>query len=315
MKEAFQDISFRSSSLIVIKQADEIIREYQDRGYTLTLRQLYYQFVSRDLLANKQTEYKRLGKIVNDARIAGMLDWSAIEDRTRNVKRPNVWSSPEEIIRAVARQYQEDPWLLQPYRPEVWIEKDALVGVIEGVCTELRVPYFACRGYASQSEIYDAGKRFQSTYRDRQIPLVLHLGDHDPSGLDMTRDLSERLSMFAARPVEVRRLALNMSQIEEYDPPPNPAKDTDARFDGYQDEFGDSSWELDALDPDVISNLIRTELDTVIELEPWAAALEKEEESRKALRGTHLYWNRVKSHVDQWLYDDEPDDPEEEDDE
>lgn len=315
MKEKFENINFRESSRVLIEQADNIIREYQGRGYTLTLRQLYYQFVSRDLLANKQTEYKRLGKIVNDARIAGMLDWSAIEDRTRNVKRPNVWESPESIIRAVAQQYQEDPWITQPFRPEVWIEKDALVGVIEGVCTELRVPYFACRGYASQSEIYDAGKRFQSTYRGHQTPLVLHLGDHDPSGLDMTRDLGERLSMFAGCHVEVRRLALNMSQIEEYDPPPNPAKDTDARFEGYQDEFGDSSWELDALDPDVISNLIRTELATVIEPEPWAAALEKEEENRKALRGTHLFWNRVKSYVDQWLYDNEPDDPEEEDDE
>lgn len=293
MKEKFEDINFRESSRVLIQQADKIIREYQGRGYTLTLRQLYYQFVSRDLLANKQTEYKRLGKIVNDARIAGMLDWSAIEDRTRNVKRPNVWSSPEEIIRAVARQYQEDPWLLQSYRPEVWIEKDALVGVIEGVCTELRVPYFACRGYASQSEIYDAGKRFQSTYRGRQIPLVLHLGDHDPSGLDMTRDLSERLSMFAARPVEVRRLALNMSQIEEYDPPPNPAKDTDARFEGYQDEFGDSSWELDALDPDVISNLIRAELDTVIDLPAWNDAKDQETANKRALTATYQYWSDV----------------------
>lgn len=283
MKEKFAEINFRESSRVLIQQADKIIREYQARGYTLTLRQLYYQFVSRDLIKNLQTEYKRLGKIVNDARIAGMLDWSAIEDRTRNVKKPSVWDSPESIIRAVAQQYQEDPWITQPFRPEVWIEKDALVGVIEGVCKELRVPYFACRGYASQSEIYDAGKRFRDTYRDRQIPLVLHLGDHDPSGLDMTRDLSERLSMFAGRNVEVRRLALNMAQIEEYDPPPNPAKDTDARFEGYQEEFGDSSWELDALDPDVISNLIRAELDGVIDLPAWTDSETQEADNKQAL--------------------------------
>jgi hypothetical protein len=292
-KEAFQDISFRTSSLTIIAQADAIIKEYQARGYTLTLRQLYYQFVSRDLLKNVQTEYKRLGKIVNDARIAGKLDWSAIEDRTRNVKTPNVWDSPEAIIRAVARQYQEDPWITQPFRPEVWIEKDALVGVIEGVCTKLRVPYFACRGYASQSEIYDAGKRFAQTYRGRQRPLVLHLGDHDPSGLDMTRDLGERLSLFAGRNVEVRRLALNMDQIEQYDPPPNPAKDTDARFEGYRDEFGDSSWELDALDPDVISDLIQDELDTVIDLPAWEETAAQEAENKRALTATHEYWTDV----------------------
>lgn len=293
MRETFQEIKFRASSLALIAQANEIIASYQARGFTLTLRQLYYQFVSRDLIQNKQSEYKRLGKVINDARIGGKLDWAAIEDRTRNVKTPSVWDSPASIIRAVASQYQEDPWKDQTYRPEVWIEKDALVGVIEGVCKELRVPYFACRGYASQSEIYDAGKRFRSVGRAGQRPVVLHLGDHDPSGLDMTRDLGDRLSMFAGRTVEVRRLALNMSQIEEYDPPPNPAKDTDARFEGYQNEFGDSSWELDALDPDVISDLIRSELETVIDAAEWASAKAEEVENKKALTATYEYWAEV----------------------
>lgn len=297
MKEAFQNISFRASSLAIIGQADDIIREYQSRGYTLTLRQLYYQFVSRDMIANKQSEYKRLGKIINDARLAGKLDWSAIEDRTRNVRKPNVWRSPSSIIEAVAEQYQEDLWIAQPYRPEVWIEKDALVGVIEGVCTELRVPYFACRGYASQSEIYDAGKRFRRTSQGAQTPLVLHLGDHDPSGLDMTRDLAERLSMFAGRRVEVRRLALNMDQIERYDPPPNPAKDTDARFEGYQDEFGDSSWELDALDPDVISDLIRDELTGMTDTARWSAAERAEATNREALIATYQNWTKVSEYA------------------
>lgn len=145
MKEQFQDIAFRSSSLTIIEQADAILMEYQARGFVLTLRQLYYQFVSRDLLKNVQTEYKRLGKIINDARLAGKLDWSGIEDRDRAVTKPNVWSSPESILQAVAQQYKEDPWKTQPYRPEVWIEKNALVGVIEGVCTELRVPFFGCK--------------------------------------------------------------------------------------------------------------------------------------------------------------------------
>lgn len=303
MKEKFEDINFRESSRVLIQQADKIIKEYQARGFTLTLRQLYYQFVSRDIIANKQTEYKRLGKIVNDARVAGLLDWSAIEDRTRNVKRPNVWRSPEAIIRAVADQYQEDPWKGQPFRPEVWIEKDALVGVIERVCEEHRVPFFACRGYVSQSEAYDAGKRFQRVRRAGQTPLVLHLGDHDPSGLDMTRDIGARLALFGGH-VEVRRLALNMNQIEQYDPPPNPAKDTDARFEGYQDEFGDSSWELDALDPDVISTLISDELDTVIDRDLWDSAMASEEETKKDLTRTYTYWSDVAEFVRDLAKDD-----------
>lgn len=304
MKEKFEDINFRESSRVLIQQADKIIKEYQARGFTLTLRQLYYQFVSRDIIANKQTEYKRLGKIVNDARVAGLLDWSAIEDRTRNVKRPNVWRSPEAIIRAVADQYQEDPWIGQEFRPEVWIEKDALVGVIESICEERRVPFFACRGYVSQSEAYDAGKRFQRVINGGQRPLVLHLGDHDPSGLDMTRDIDQRLYRFAGMNVEVRRLALNMDQIDEYGPPPNPAKDTDARFEGYQDEFGDSSWELDALDPTVISDLIETELSGVIEWEKWDAAMATEESNKEDLSRTSVYWSDVKDFVRQLEEDD-----------
>lgn len=299
MKQAFVDISFRGSSLKVIEQANSIIEEYQRRGFVLTLRQLYYQFVSRDLIQNAQSEYKRLGKIINDARLAGLVDWSAIEDRTRNVKKPNVWESPEAILRAVASQYQEDPWLKQDTYVEVWIEKDALVGVIEGICTERRVPYFACRGYASQSELFEAGRRFRTAYaRHFSKGVILHLGDHDPSGLDMTRDIADRIKMMTDLGfgwVDVRRLALNMDQIDLYDPPPNPAKDTDARFAGYQDEFGDSSWELDALDPDVISDLIRDEIDGIVDTGRWDEALAEEAQNLEALRETYRRWDDVKT--------------------
>lgn len=297
MREAFQTTSFRKKTLAVIEQADEIITDYQRRGFTLTLRQLYYQFVSRDLLPNRQSEYKRLGSIVNDARLAGLLDWSAIEDRTRNVRWTSVWRNPAQIIDAVADQYRENLWADQPYVPEVWIEKDALVGVIERVCEEHGVPYLACRGYLSQSEAYDAGKRFRDIYSGGREPIILHLGDHDPSGLDMTRDMQERLSMFAGMHIEVRRLALNMDQIQQYDPPPNPAKDTDARFVGYEEEFGDESWELDALEPEVISDLVQSELDTIIDRPRWDAARERQEENRADLTAVSTYWSDVAQHA------------------
>lgn len=298
-KAKFVEIKFQAGSLKLIEQANQIIGEYQRRGFVLTLRQLYYQFVSRDLIANAQSEYKRLGRIVNDGRLAGLIDWSAIEDRTRNIKRPNVWSSPQEILSAVADQYQEDPWRTQDTYVEVWIEKDALIGVIEGICKEKRVPYFACRGYASQSELYDAGRRFLAAGRRAKNGLILHLGDHDPSGMDMTRDVGERVNMFSGiGHVEVRRLALNMDQIDLYSPPPNPAKDTDARFANYEIEFGDSSWELDALDPDVIAGLIETELDDVIDLPAWTESMDAEGDNRRALVKTADRWTDVKDFVE-----------------
>ncbi len=295
--EKFIEKKFQSKTLEIIEHAAEITEDYKRRGFVLTLRQLYYQFVQRNLLPNKQSEYKRLGSIVDDARQAGLLDWSTIEDRTRNVKKPSVWASPESILRAVAEQYQEDPWRNQEYRPEVWIEKDALMGVIEGVCEELRVPYFACRGYASQSEIYAAGKRFQEQRRKGFKPIVFYLGDHDPSGIHMPQDVAGRLQLFSRNYVEVRRLALNMEQIEEYNPPPNPAKDTDSRFEGYQEEFGDDSWELDALDPDVINDLIRDALDDIIDRAQWDLDIEKEVENQKGLQGTHDHFDRVKTYL------------------
>lgn len=260
------------------------------RAWCLTLRQLYYQFVARGMIPNKQTEYKRLGSVINDARLAGLIDWSMMEDRTRTVRGVTHWSDPSSIVEAVAKQYKEDLWRDQKFRPE---EKDALVGVIERACRDLRVDYFACRGYTSQSAQYEAGQRFQRNQMAGQTPVVFHFGDHDPSGIDMTRDNTDRLSMFARIGVDVRRLALNMSQVEQYDPPPNPAKETDSRASEYIRRFGGQSWELDALEPTVIDRLIRDNINELIDRRKWNATLREEEANREALQATSDRWDDV----------------------
>ena len=147
-----------------------------------------------------------------------------------------------------------------------------MLGVIEGVCGDYRLPYFACRGNNSESEQYKAGKRFESNLANCLIPIVLHLGDHDPNGLDMTRDNRDRLAMFARRGVEVRRLALNMDQVERYRPPPNFAKESDTRYPAYVKNFGERCWELDALDPIVVAALIRAEVEGLIDADAWNTA-------------------------------------------
>jgi hypothetical protein len=230
-KIKYQDLAIlrNPAKLAVVKQANAIIAEYQAQGFDLTLRQLYYQFVARDLIPNRLQEYKRLGDIINDARLAGLIDWLAIVDRTRNLKDLAHWNDPPEIVDAVAEQFRIDKWRTQPYRVEVWIEKDALVGVIEGVCQDLDVPFFSCRGYTSQSEMWSAAQRLRKHAKGDQTPVILHFGDHDPSGCDMTRDIQDRLRMFIGKHLEVRRLALNMPQVDEYNPPPNPAKISDSR--------------------------------------------------------------------------------------
>lgn len=283
---------FREDTLLRIRAANHIIAEYMEQGFKLTLRQLYYQFVSRDWLTNTQRSYKQLGDTVNDARLAGLIDWEAIEDRTRNMQCNAHWDSPGEIVRACAQQFKMDLWDGQDYYCEVWVEKDALIGVLEGVCTDLDVPYFACRGYTSQSEMWRAAQRLTAHEDAGRRTVIFHLGDHDPSGIDMTRDIQDRLDMFLSD-VEVRRIALNLDQVEEYDPPPNPAKATDARFESYQREFGDESWELDALEPRVIVNLIEEHVGELIDWERRDARIEEQDTARHELSTVSKRWADV----------------------
>lgn len=281
MKIAYKEIRLSRSSLEIVDKANEIIDEYSEQDFTLTLRQLYYQFVSRDIIPNTVQSYKRLGNIVNDARLTGLIDWEAIEDRTRSLSRLSTWDNPSEIIRACAEQYRVDYWGSQPHYIEVWVEKEALAGVVESVCNKYRVPFLSCRGYTSQSEMWRAGRRIQEHEQKRVT--VLHLGDHDPSGIDMSRDIVDRIKMFAQIDFEFVRLALNMNQVNKYNPPPNPAKQTDSRFIEYMKKFGGESWELDALEPKVITGLIATAIANRIDLNTWDESITLEKKHRRTL--------------------------------
>jgi hypothetical protein len=293
--------AFRGNSLDIIRKANEICADYQRQGYNLTLRQLYYQFVARDIIPNSQKSYKSLGSIINDARLAGVLDWDFIEDRTRNMAGGDGgWENPAEVIEASAEYFRYPMWTRsgQLYRPEVWVEKEALADVVAQACRTYRVPYFSCRGYVSQSEMWSAGRRMRQHFNNGLIPVVIHLGDHDPSGIDMSRDITDRLEMFAEQPVEVRRIALNMDQVEEYGPPPNPAKITDSRAADYIERFGDESWELDALEPSVLTALIRNTLtDRYVDVEAFDAVEAEEEEVRDQMSLVAQRWDDIS---DRW---------------
>ena len=285
MKQQFIEKRFNQSSLIIIEQANEIIEEYEQQGLILTVRQLYYQFVSRDYIPNTMRSYKRIVNIVNDARLAGLLSWEAIEDRTRNLISLPTWLRPSNIMRSVVDQYRTDKWEDQDYYVEVWIEKEALTGVIAHICNRVEVPYFACRGYVSQSELWRAARRLKNKCDAGQTVIVLHLGDLDPSGMDMTRDNNDRLGLLSEySDITVERIALNMNQVHQYKPPPNPAKSTDSRHGKYVAEFGTSSWELDALSPTVIRDLIDANVARYRNEEVWEESLEQQETGRGKLQ-------------------------------
>lgn len=276
---------FSDEHLVVIHQANVIIQEYQQAGFDLTIRQLYYQFVARGLLVNEEKSYKRLIDIMGHARLAGLVDWNAIVDRTRHLETRPRWLAPQDIIRDDAEQFHIDLWEGQPQRMEVWVEKEALAGVLDRVCTQRDIPWFCCRGYTSLSEMWAAAERMIEYQEGGQKPVILYLGDHDPSGIDMTRDITERLVVtFGATELEVERIALNMEQIWQFNPPPNPAKLSDSRAPGYVKRFGHESWELDAMDPADIADLINSEVDRRLDIDLYNDQLRRRAEGREELR-------------------------------
>lgn len=293
-KIAYIPKRFNAQSRRLIDTAEEIINAYQAQGFNLTLRQLYYQFVARGFVANTDKSYNRLGDLISNARRAGLIDWNAIEDRTRFIRELPSWNDPESILESARDSYHRDLWANQPVRFEVWIEKDALVGVIEKVCKDNDAPFFSCRGYVSDSELWRAARRMKGYTKRGQRVIVLHLGDHDPSGIDMTRDIGERLNLFSfGADIEVRRIALTMEQIEAQGPPPNPAKITDSRYESYVTHYGTESWELDALEPRYLSELIQEGISSERDADKWQEANDEQEDERGQLTSILERWQEL----------------------
>jgi hypothetical protein len=329
MRRLYESWKPKPETIRLLDLANEIGSEYAEQGYTLTLRQLYYQFVARGVIPNNMESYNRIKSITSRGRMAGLLDWYHLEDRTRGPVSNSHWSSPGSIIRGAARGYGVDTWSAQDRRVEVWVEKEALAAVIQRTASRWDCTAFSCKGYVSMSAQYRAAQRIKRHIDNGQAVTILHLGDHDPSGLDMTRDNTERIQQFLAvdwaieqggynednayevdweeaswalqlglldrnlEPFEVRRIALNMDQIREYNPPPNPAKMTDSRVHDYIAEHGSQSWELDALAPDVLDSLIDTAISGLVDLERLEEERLREQTDRDLLMRVSDNWDRV----------------------
>ena len=281
---------------MVIDQADEIIRDYEGQGYTLSLRQLYYQFVARGLLENSDRSYKRLGSIMTDARLTGLTPWDGIEDRNRETNFGRIEEDYGEILADRPYRFAADHWRDQDVYVEVWVEKDALSSVVERACRKWRVPYMACKGYLSASEACSAAKRIEEIGGKGKDIFIFHLGDHDPSGIDMTGDNTERLDKLSwGTPFTLERLALNRDQVDRYNPPPNPTKITDSRAEDYIRRHGRTSWELDALEPSVVNSLIEDAIEPLVDMTAWRDAQDREREGRDILHRLRDRWDDVKA--------------------
>lgn len=302
MRIRYDDSQMGEANLTVVANANRIISVYMKRGFRLTVRQIYYQFVARGWLPNSVRNYKRLASILNDGRIQGLIDWNAIEDRTRSLTSIATSAGPKAKIESTVKSFAVNMWRNQPYEIEIWVEKEALAGVIERTANRFRIPFLSCRGYTSQSEMHLAAMRLKRRIIERKKKIViLHLGDFDPSGVDMSRDIYDRLQLFMGREFELltfRRIALNPKQILKYKPPPNPAKATDSRFRAFKEKYGSQSWELDALNPTVIDRLLTRAIDKYRDLSIWDADVAREDKGRGLLQSVADRWSEVVKYLE-----------------
>jgi hypothetical protein len=302
MKECFIDWRPAGKSKNLLSKVMDVINSYEAQGYILTLRQLYYQMVSRDYIPNSIQSYSNMGNLVSNARLAGIIDWDSIEDRVRVAQGRQHWDSPEDILLASSRYYR-DHWEIQPQYVEVWCEKDAVSNILQPVCSRYDVTFMANRGYSSQSAMYEAHQRLENKIQDDKEVFVIYFGDHDPSGLDMTRDIEDRMGLFLYGEGafnNVEREALNMDQIRQYNPPENPAKTTDSRYKKYRFEHGVSSWELDALEPAVLSKLVEDAILRHVDMDLFHEVDEEIEKHKKMIRF-------AADHLDEYEEQDESD--------
>jgi len=276
----------------------KITDEYQAKNLVLTQRQLYYQLVAKDIIPNAIEVYKRLSIFTTDARYAGLIDWDAIEDRGRKSERKSQWSGIKELIETAVRSYRRHRWDDQEYYIELFCEKQALEGVLKPIADKYHLHFGSNKGYSSSSAMYELYERVLDQIGNSKKVVILYLGDHDPSGKDMVRDIYTRIREFliegdyAVDPdvidkyerFKVHALALTMEQICEFNPPPNPAKIKDPRAKAYIKEFGEISWELDALTPENLVYITENGILQYIELSKYIEVIEQEQRDVKALR-------------------------------
>lgn len=290
-----QYIKYRinKKTMKILDQANAIIEEYAAMGLVMSLRQVYYQFIARGLAPNQKSFYKNLSYLLTRARMTGIVDWLAIEDMTRFLRERPHFDNPLDAMEWLTEYYGQDLWTDQKKRFEVWLEKDSLMGTVAKVCRDLDVGYFACRGYSSASELWKASRRLLSYPQEPQDVTVIHMGDFDPTGLDATRDIKDKLDIFTYGGVNVIRIALTKAQIRKYKPPPFDAKVRDSRYDAYVQEHGHTCWELDSLPPDKLAGLVRDTITPHINKSKMKKQKQLQEDNRARLE-------LVTEHEEQW---------------
>ena len=256
-----------------------------------TVRQLYYRLVSPpfQIIENTRSSYKNFDRQLVKLRESGLVKDGAIVDTARRMDGGDMpdWENPEEyldsLISEIKREWQyytKSYWKNQPYNVLIVLEKDALSRTIKPVLDKYHIPAFIGRGYSSRTQLLEIYKNIKEDKEN----IILYLGDHDPTGLDIERSLKERLEYEnnGFHEVEIRRVALTYEQARNL--PPNPTKSTDPRTPWYYQKFGPLCWELDAMPPQELRATIAEEIERLIDRETWERTIRAEAEGQRILK-------------------------------
>jgi len=222
----------------------------------MTVRQVFYQLVSRGVIAKTESEYKQtVVRLLTVMRRSGDIPFGWIADNTRWMRKPRSYSSLDDMLEREQEFYRRAIWDDQDVYVEIWLEKDALAGVLFEETGPWDVPLMVTRGYPSVSYLYEAAE----TIKDQGKPAYLYyFGDWDPSGVDITKTVERGIREFShGADIEFKRVAVTLQQIEELNLPTRPTKKTDSR----SKNFSGESVEVDAIPPLTLRNLVRQSIE------------------------------------------------------
>lgn len=269
-------MAIHKKTLELIKQAYDVLKEYNP----MTLRQVYYQLVSRHFIENKLSEYQRLSSALVKARQMNYISWDWIEDRVRQPRVVGMWENLSDFIETVKVSYRRDIWENQTSYTEIWLEKDALSGIFENITREYGVTLVVGRGYNSWSAYKEAINRFSQL--DKKNIYILYFGDFDPSGEDIVRALKKSLEFFGIYP-KIKKIALTYQDITTYKLPPDFTKKTDSRTAKFVEKYGDLAVELDALPLPILQEKIRESIKEHLDMEALNEVRKIEKQERQEL--------------------------------
>jgi len=267
-------VSLHAKTVALLQSTVEVLAQ----THPMTVRQVYYQLVSRQVIENNRSQYQAVSNALVEARKTGEIPWDWIEDRLRRPRSVSMWDDLPDFAETVRHAYRRDVWPTQSGYVECWLEKDALSGIFEEVLRDYGVTLNVGRGYDGWDSIHNAAERYSS----RRNTTVLYFGDFDPSGLDMVRSLRERLAFFQSSP-EIVKCALTAEDVEAYDLPPDPSKKTDTRRAAFIAKYGDRCVELDALPVDVLRERLVSEVEARMDLRALQSVQKREAAERKRL--------------------------------